>query len=46
MPENQKENKPIEANPSTRVHLLILQLKEWIKFYSFDEKKNKTNHHF
>ena len=33
--ENQKNNKPIEANPSTKVHLLIQQLYEWIEYYSF-----------
>ena len=36
--ENQKGNKPIEANPSTKVHFLIMQLKEWIKYYSYSKK--------
>jgi len=33
--ENQKGNKPINANPSTAVHLLILRLKEMIAYYSY-----------
>lgn len=33
--ENQKEKKPIDANPSTRVHLLVQQLREWIIYYSY-----------
>jgi len=32
--ESQKNRKPIEANPSTKVHLLIQQLFEWIEYYS------------
>ncbi|WP_075344693.1 RloB family protein [Tenacibaculum agarivorans] len=33
--EHHKENKPIEANPSTKVHLLISELLQWIKYYSY-----------
>ena len=33
--ENQTNVKPIEANPSTRVHILIQQLLEWIEYYSY-----------
>ena len=36
--ENQNGKSPIEANPSTKVHLLIMQLKEWIKYYSYSKK--------
>lgn len=32
--ENQKGRKPIDANPSTKVHLLVQELQEWIKYYS------------
>ncbi len=28
-----KAKKPIEANPSTKVHVLIKELRDWIKFY-------------
>lgn len=28
-----KSNPPIEANPSTKVHLLVEELRAWIKFY-------------
>ncbi|NJO02961.1 MAG: RloB domain-containing protein [Bacteroidia bacterium] len=34
--EQQKEKKPIEANPSTQVHLLVSELRAWIKFYDGD----------
>lgn len=33
--EHQHGKYPIEANPSTRVHLLVESLLEWIKYYSF-----------
>lgn len=33
--QNQKGRKPIEANPSTRVHLLVNTLLELIKYFSF-----------
>lgn len=33
--EHHKENKPINANPSTKVHILILELLEWIKYFSY-----------
>lgn len=32
----QKEVNPINANPSTKVHLLVQQLNEWIKYFSFE----------
>lgn len=35
----QKEKAPIQANPSTKVHLLIQELYEWITYYDFDPKK-------
>ncbi|MEK8019883.1 MAG: RloB family protein [Candidatus Parabeggiatoa sp.] len=28
-----RNKKPIEANPSTKVHLLVKELRDWIKFY-------------
>lgn len=28
-----KNKKPIEANPSTKVHILVKELRDWIKFY-------------
>ncbi|WP_333696434.1 RloB family protein [Flavobacterium sp.] len=33
--ENQKGKNPIEANPSTTVHFLVQQLREWINYYSY-----------
>lgn len=33
--EHHKENKPINANPSTKIHILIKELLEWIKYYSY-----------
>ncbi len=33
-----KNIKPIDANPSTRVYLLIEELNEWIEFYSYKDK--------
>lgn len=33
--DKQKGINPINANPSTKVHLLVQQLNEWIKFYNF-----------
>ena len=27
---------PIEANPSTRVHLLVKELRDWIAYYTYD----------
>jgi hypothetical protein len=29
-----KETKPIEANPSTKLHILVKELRDWIKFYN------------
>ncbi|EDN69839.1 abortive phage resistance protein [Beggiatoa sp. PS] len=29
-----KNKKPIEANPSTKVHILVKELRNWIKFYN------------
>jgi flagellar basal body P-ring protein FlgI len=29
-----KAKKPIEANPSTKVHILVKELRDWIKFYN------------
>ena len=34
--DNQKGKKPIDANPSTKVHILIQQLLDWIKYYSYN----------
>lgn len=31
-----KKIDPIKANPSTRVHLLVQKLNEWISFYNFE----------
>ena len=28
-----QNKKPIDANPSTKVHLLVKELQDWIKFY-------------
>ncbi len=36
--EKMKNIKPIDANPSTRVYLLIEELNEWIEFYSYKDK--------
>ncbi len=33
--EKQKDKHPIDANPSTCVHLLIKELHEWITYYSY-----------
>ena len=33
--EKQSAKKPIEANPSTRVHILVQNLLEWIEYYSY-----------
>lgn len=35
---SQVKNSPINANPSTRVHLLVSDLLEWINFYSYSPK--------
>lgn len=32
------DKQPIEANPSTLVHLLVEELREWIVYYSFGSK--------
>jgi hypothetical protein len=32
--ENQKKKSPIEANPSTKIHLLVQELQDWIKYYT------------
>jgi hypothetical protein len=40
--EKQKERRPIEANPSTRVHILIQELLNWIEYYKFSPSKAKT----
>ncbi len=37
--EKQHEQKPINANPSTRVHLLVKELLEWISYYSYKPNK-------
>lgn len=37
--EHHKENAPIDANPSTKVHILINELLEWIKYYSYIPNK-------
>jgi hypothetical protein len=29
-----KNKKPIEANPSTKVHILVKELRDWIEFYN------------
>ncbi len=29
-----KNKKPIEANPSTKIHLLVKELRDWIKYYN------------
>jgi hypothetical protein len=34
--EAQQGKKPIEANPSTRVHLLVKELRAWIAYYSYN----------
>lgn len=36
--EHHKENAPIDANPSTKVHILINELLEWIKYFSYEPK--------
>lgn len=36
--ENQKSKKPINANPSTTVHILVKRLRELIEWYSYDLK--------
>ncbi len=33
--EKQSNKRPIEANPSTKIHLLITQIHEWIAYYSY-----------
>ena len=33
--EKQKGRKPIEANPSTKVYILMQQLQAWIKYFSY-----------
>lgn len=33
--EAQEGKKPIEANPSTKVHLLVKELREWIAYYGY-----------
>jgi len=30
-----KEKPPIEANPSTKVHLLVKELRDWITYYNW-----------
>jgi hypothetical protein len=37
---SQHRRKPIEANPSTRVHLLVKELLEWITYYSYEPDKS------
>lgn len=37
--EHHKEKDPIDSNPTTRVHLLILELLDWIKYYSYEPEK-------
>ncbi len=32
--EKQKNKKPIEANPSTKVHVLVQELQSWIRYFS------------
>lgn len=32
---DQKGRKPIEANPSTKVHELVVELWEWIRYYAY-----------
>lgn len=32
--EYHKNRKPIEANPSTKVHILVKELRSWIKYYN------------
>jgi RloB-like protein len=34
-----KTNKPIQANPSTKVHLLVKELLEWIAYFSYKPDK-------
>ncbi len=33
-----QETEPIKANPSTKVYLLVKDLLEWIRYYSYDPK--------
>ena len=33
--EKQNEKEPIEANPSTKVHILVQRINEWIAYYSY-----------
>jgi hypothetical protein len=33
--ENQSEKTPIEANPSTKIHILVNQLLDWIAYFSY-----------
>ena len=35
MLEQQKTKKPIEANPSTKVFLLVKELRDWINYYNY-----------
>lgn len=34
--EHHTENKPLNANPSTKVHLLIKEILDWIKYFSYE----------
>lgn len=34
-----RNKKPIEANPSTKVHILVKELRDWIKYYEMGSKK-------
>ncbi|NDW11976.1 RloB domain-containing protein [Bacteroides sp. 214] len=33
--EQQKDKEPIDANPSTKVHLLVKELRDWIGYYNY-----------
>ncbi len=37
--EHHKNSKPIEANPSTKIHMLIKELLDWINYYSYTPEK-------
>jgi RloB-like protein len=38
--QNQKKRKPIEANPSTTVYLLVKELMDWIAYFSYNPKES------
>lgn len=33
------DKSPIESNPSTRVHILVQELRDWVKYYNWEPEK-------